>query len=147
MLEELGVFLSPLGGTVGLGSLGEEWCCQSTAAPLTFLMWSTLVSVVQRGALSSPLCPRVFTMVSCQWIVTVRSSCEGDWSWEWPVSPSWWCHSFTNYFFISTPADLSKTLDDWAFRFKFFTFLFAEGTVEGNTVVLRQPFIQIKPWF
>ena len=33
----------------------------------------------------------IFTVVSYLWVIPNLSSCEGDWSQEWAMSPPWWC--------------------------------------------------------
>lgn len=73
--------------------LGERQCHQHVAAPLIFLAQSFLFSVVQGGALAPPPCSRIFSVLSFPWIV-ISCSCEGEHSWEWPLSQSWWHHSW-----------------------------------------------------
>lgn len=65
--------------------LGEGSCSQSEDTSFTLLMCFISLSVVQWGALISPLSFEIFTKVCCLWIVPSCSFCEGDWSWESPT--------------------------------------------------------------
>lgn len=93
--------LFPIGETISQGSF-LVWCCASLAegqcgqseAPLTLLMWSFSVSVVQGSASLSSLCLGIFTMVSCLWIVVSCFSCKADWSQEQTMSPPLWLYCF-----------------------------------------------------
>lgn len=60
----------------GCDELGEGWCGQNETALLSLLMWFFLVSVVHGGTSASPLGSRIFTMVSCIWVVASWSSHE-----------------------------------------------------------------------
>ena len=46
----------------------------------------------QGDALASLPCSRILLVVSCPWIVVNCSSCEAEWSQEWPMSPFGTCH-------------------------------------------------------
>lgn len=61
---------------------------------------SSSVSVVQGGASHSLLCSGIFRAVSCLWIIDDWSFGEKDCSREWPISPSWWCHSMISSRFV-----------------------------------------------
>ena len=89
MLEELDVHLGvsfPTGGTVGPERLSwrstvlawRKGDAVGEASPLTLLIKSFSVSVVQGGASTSSPSSGTFSMVSCLWIVANWSSCEGD---------------------------------------------------------------------
>ena len=39
---------------------------------------------------ASPPCSRIPSVVFRSWILFSCSSCEGEWSEEWPMLPSWW---------------------------------------------------------
>lgn len=58
-----------------MGARGEEEYGQRIAAPLKFLLWSFLVSVVIGDASALPPCSR---MLPCSWIVISHCSCEGS---------------------------------------------------------------------
>lgn len=58
--------------------LDEGQCDQSVAVPLTFLMWSVLVSVVKRGASASPLCSRILSVGVLSMKTIVSFSCDGE---------------------------------------------------------------------
>lgn len=55
-------------------------------------MWLLLSLWSRRVFQPYPQVLGFFSMVSCLWIVASGSSCEGDWSWEWPLLPSRWLH-------------------------------------------------------
>lgn len=71
--------------------LGKESWGHYVAIPLTFLMQSVLVPMVQRVASASS--SRIILMVSYPWIVVRCCSYEGEQSQECPRLPSWWYHS------------------------------------------------------
>lgn len=59
-------------------TLQKMFCTQNIVASLTLLIWFLLISVMHRCTSPSPLCSRIFTMISCICIVASFFSCEGD---------------------------------------------------------------------
>lgn len=57
---------------------GEEQCGQKEATLLTLLLWFFSFFVIKQGYFSSTLGSGIFKIVSCLWIVSGWSSCEGD---------------------------------------------------------------------
>lgn len=65
-------------------------CSSYPSNPVCLGLWGI------RGVSAAPLCSRIPLVLSCTWI-DISSSCEGEQSQEWPMSPSWWHHSKSSF--------------------------------------------------
>ena len=74
----------------------SAWCCtglrEGKCGQYVDAVYFDLCSAGGRFTLPLPLCSRILSVVSCSWRTGSFSSCEEEWSQEWPMLPTWWRH-------------------------------------------------------